>query len=421
MKSFDNAEFLFSQIEKECNLKRMPKEIYKLIYFTTKSRVFKTLDSMLPFFNIKKKDKGYIFHYNKKDYCFEILSEKKILLPDKKNLQDKKERIKKCLSRSLRIATTNDLLDQKFLIISSLLGINFIVEYQKDGEERIIDYSTNLIMEKSAFFNLFQAKTINVLDKETLYRYHEDMEYLDDINLIYILLAGKEIMTNVNNKIKAFEDISNFCPNPLNDKVIGKDCDGIFLDSEDIKTNFLDEEIDNFTFNTTNLTSHIKKDSNYFYYQKLPFSKKIPFNTLDTYVADKETRTILQSENRYGHCHYNSIKLLQALTTSSYDQAYIISGKIKLTEYDYVYHSWVELTKDNKIMVIDFNRNVIMKKEDYYNMKKPIIINKTSLETINKLLEYEDAFNLYLPTNLEVYFNEEFIKDFEKNKSLIKK
>ena len=54
-------------------------------------------------------------------------------------------------------------------------------------------------------------------------------------------------------------------------------------------------------------------------------------------------------------------------------------------------------------------------------MKQPIVINKTDVATINELFAYEDAFKLYLPTNLEVYFNKEFMKDFEKNKNLIKK
>ena len=421
MEKFDNAEFLYSQIEKECNLERMPKEIYKLLYFTTENIFFKTLDSLTPFFNIKKKGNGYLFHYNEKDYYFEILSEKQVLPLDKKNLQNRKRRVNKSILRSLRIATTNDLVDQKLLFAASnILGVNLLVEYQKNGEQRIIDYSTNLIMKKADFFELFQPKIINTLDKETLYRYHENLEYLDDISLIYILLAGKEIMKNVG-KLQAPKDICYFCPNSLNDKVTGVDCDGIFLDSEDEITNAMDEAIDSFTFDSTVPTPHIKKDSDHFFYQRSPFSKKVPFNTFDTYVNNQKVKSILQSKERYGHCHINSTLCLKALSQNYYDEAYIVSGKIQISKYHYVYHSWIEITIANKTFVIDFNRNVFMSKDDYYHMKKPIIINKTDVETIAKLHNYEEAFNLYLPTNLEVYFNEEFIKDFEKNKSLIKK
>ena len=421
MEKFDNAEFLFSQIEKECNSKLMPKEIYKLLCFTAENSFFKKIDSTLQLFNIKKKNKGYIFHYNEKDYYFEILSEKKVLDADKKNLQDKKERVKKNILRSLRIATTNDLLDQKLLFIASdILGANLIIEYQANGEQRIIDYSTNIIMRKNDFFSLFKPKIINTLDKETLYRYHRNFEYLDDISLIYILLAGKEIMSNVS-KLQEPKDICYFCPNPLNDKIVGVDCDGIYLGSEDVKNNSVDDAIDNFTLDPTSKTPHIKKDSDHFIYQKSPFSKKIPFKTFDTYVDNPEVKKILQSENRYGHCHINSIGCLKSLPVDSYDEAYVVSGKIQVSKYHYVYHSWVELTKDNESRVIDFNRNAIMKKDDYYKIKNPIVINKTNVETINKLFEYEDAFRLYLPTNLEVYFTEEFTKDFEKNKSLLKK
>ena len=70
MEKFDNAEFLYSQIEKECNLERMPKEIYKLLYFTTENSFFKTLDSLTPFFNIKKKSIHLSYMYTNHNIKF---------------------------------------------------------------------------------------------------------------------------------------------------------------------------------------------------------------------------------------------------------------------------------------------------------------------------------------------------------------
>ena len=129
----------------------------------------------------------------------------------------------------------------------------------------------------------------------------------------------------------------------------------------------------------------------------------------------------LTSEDRYGKCHFNSLVVFLNLDITDYDEAYVVSGKIAVNKYQYFYHSWVEFTKDNKTMVIDFNRNLVMRKEDYYNMKKAVVINKSDLETIDKLFSYEELFKLYLPSQLEVYFAQEFIKDFEKNISLVKK
>ena len=128
----------------------------------------------------------------------------------------------------------------------------------------------------------------------------------------------------------------------------------------------------------------------------------------------------MHSEERYGHCHFNSKAILNSISKDSYDEAYVVSGKVRLNKYQYVYHSWVEISVNNKTIVIDYNRNLIMGKKDYYNMKKPVIINKTDMDTINKLEEYERAL-LPLPCNLELYFSKEILKDLEKNKCLFKK
>ena len=147
-----NADYLLSQLENERNKKKMPKEVFKLVLFTRENKIIKAIDTRIPSFKIHKQDDGYIFNYNNKDYYFEILSEKKVLPTDKKNLRNYKKRIEKFLERSLRIAGSNELLGQKLLFVSSdILGVNCIVEYTKDGVSRVVDYSNNLIMKKEDY------------------------------------------------------------------------------------------------------------------------------------------------------------------------------------------------------------------------------------------------------------------------------
>ena len=413
-----NADYLLSQLENERNKKKMPKEVFKLVLFTRENKIIKAIDTKIPSFKIHKQDDGYIFNYNNKDYYFEILSEKKVLLTDKKNLRNYKKRIEKFLERSLRIAGSNELLGQKLLFISSdILGVNCIVEYTKDGVSRVVDYSNNLIMKKEDYFSLFDVEVINTLDKEVLYRYYENMDYLDDISLMYILLAGEEIMDTVEKKFR--NDNEYLRPNKENDKILGADNDGIFLTEEDFEENVMDIEIDSFTLNNKE-NHHIKKDNDEYYYKKNLLARKVYFNLFSSVVEVPEIREELHSEERYGHCHFNSKAILNSISKDSYDEAYVVSGKVRLNKYQYVYHSWVEISVNNKTIVIDYNRNLIMGKKDYYNMKKPVIINKTDMDTINKLEEYERAL-LPLPCNLELYFSKEILKDLEKNKCLFKK
>ena len=62
-----------------------------------------------------------------------------------------------------------------------------------------------------------------------------------------------------------------------------------------------------------------------------------------------------------------------------------------------------------------------MAKDDYYQMKNPIVISKNTKEVILKLLKYEKDFQINLYSSLKTYFAEEILRDLEKNKSLIKK
>lgn len=422
MNADTNWDFLLKQFEDKALKQNISKDILKLLVFTSLKQPMLYFENTFHY-KMQKENNGYIFHTGKKDYYFELLSDKKILDYDKKNLKNIRKRNAKSLLRTLRIATSNHLLDQKLLLIASKgFSLNAVVEYKKDNDFFIIDYANNLIMKKNDYFDLFQSAIINVLDKETLYRIHENYDYLYDIDLFYFLFAGQEIMKDINKSFLKEEPFFTTI-NPLSEKIIGDDSDGIFLDLEDKKENAMDEEIDLSTLkNNSEKLSHIKELANgNLCYQKTFLSKKVEYKALSDFIENKEIAEELTSEDRYSKCHFNSLVVFLNLDITDYDEAYVVSGKISLNDIEYIYHTWLELKKNGKWFVIDYNRNIVMSKDDYYQMKNPIVISKNTKEVILKLLKYEKDFQINLYSSLKTYFAEEILRDLEKNKSLIKK
>lgn len=409
-----NWDFLLKQFENIALQEKIDKNVLKLIIFTSS----KYTDS-LPF-KIKKENNGYILRTKEKDYYFELLSDKDILDFDKKTLKNVKKRNTKSLLRTLRIATSNELLNQKLLLVKAKgFSLNTLVLYNRDKELWVVDYANNLIMRAYDYLELFKCRIINTLDRETLYRIYEVYDYINDIDFSYFLFAGEEMIKNI---YKAFPREDDFFTdvNPLNHKIIGNDCDAIFLLEEDKKENVMDEEIDLSTLkeNKKKLL-HIKKDKGTYSFQKNRFSRKVEYRALSDFVDNEEIKDELLSEERYGKCHLNSIFIF--LNLDDYEEGYVVGGKIAYNDKEYVYHTWIEVKIDDKWLVIDYNRNIIINKDDYYQMVKPVVINKSSKESILKLLEYEKEFKINLYSSLKVYFGEEILRDLEKNKSLIKK
>lgn len=93
-----------------------------------------------------------------------------------------------------------------------------------------------------------------------------------------------------------------------------------------------------------------------FYMESL--SKKFP--------AVKEFFPDIETEERYGACHDNAIRL----AIKAKDNCEVVTGFVSpLTDKVQYLHSWVEVqTKDGE-MVMDPSRNLYMAKKDYYEIR----------------------------------------------------
>lgn len=137
-------------------------------------------------------------------------------------------------------------------------------------------------------------------------------------------------------------------------------------------------------------------------------------------ISDSKLKKQLLSESRYHNCHENTPKVAASLDEETRKKAYIVGGKIKCNDIDYLYHSWVEI--DDLSAVIDFNNNIIMKKEDYYKLFGAISINKTNILDMMQIIEMVclKAKLRFHQANLN-YFGNEIMNDLKKNEKIFRK
>lgn len=410
-------------IENEEHKEEMDKDLTRLITFTTSPK--RNLKNS----QIKLSNKGeYIFTYKEKEYFFSLLEDKKIQQVDKEILKNKKIRLQEHLKRSLKLACSMDLINPKIVIGKSKMDVlNIIIIYQEKGIEKIIDYKLNLIMNKDDYYELFNFKDINVVTKYDLYNIYHILKIRKDYQyLIEYLIFTKEIFNELSKKEEYSFLNQKYDKNGINRKntfLIGDNSDNTFFTNKDNYNRKYEEilkEIDSFTKNPAPRKKHIKHDENatrYIFTEKsFGFFK---FSLLSDGIDSEEEKQKLLSDKRYHHCHSNSIILAASLSEEDKEQAYVVSGKIRCNDIDYYYHSWIEI--DNKNVVIDYNRNIIMNRDKYYKLYGAISINKTLIKELQENLEIisqiqDDSLNLLL-TN---YFNKEIAHDIKKSKILKK-
>lgn len=374
-------------------------------------------------------DERYYFKYNGKKYSFKSFSRiHKLQECDKKILKDIKLSIKEALIRSLKLACSMDLVNPKVILANSLnykLGV--FITYQENGIEMLIDYAGNLVMNKDDFYELFEVKEINVLDKVDLYKIDYLLEKYDDHqNLLEYLLFIKE----------KFEDLSY--QNPiLKDKydedgmhygnytLIGNDHDILFVqkgDCEGKKYKKIIEKLYNFTVVPSKNNKYFKYLENKEEFKYRDFKINFNFRLLSDYIMNDEEKRRLLSFKRYGHCYYDSNRTANELMHSEYDNIYIVAGKIKFNDVDYHHHCWVEYEKENETLVIDYTNNLVMEKRKYYKLYEAVMINKTKaqdMENIKNLIE--PVFDFKFSPILYSFFAEEIMADFKKNEKVLLK
>lgn len=189
-----------------------------------------------------------------------------------------------------------------------------------------------------------------------------------------------------------------------------------------IATFTLDNNIENFehvlneSIQNGILTSFERKEMGYNLIDK--DKTQIKFIKLTDFIPslDENIKKILQSNQRYGHCHWYSIDIAKKIKISNK----VVSGYCTVQSKKMPYpHTWIELKYKGIEWVLDCTMNEAMNKEGYYKLYNPqntIEIDNTTLIEDLMLMErtslrYKDI-RLYLfhPNEAREVMQEEFEK-----------
>ena len=99
------------------------------------------------------------------------------------------------------------------------------------------------------------------------------------------------------------------------------------------------------------------------------------FNKLSNLLDEQEIKDELESDKGYKKCHSKSIELISVLP-----KGVILTGYVKKS-YGKFLHSVVEIEKQKKSYIIDYTKNLIMPKEQYFKL--------TNFEEIERISDEE--------------------------------
>ncbi len=404
------------------------KDIARLSAFTSLSKldviIYNLSLSNLFVFHIIKSKKMYALVKKNKKYHFQRLSDVINYSVDKKILLNLKKRHSEDIVRSLRLACSPDLLNACLIVAVTNNDLSLLIEYEKNHHSYIIDYANNLVMAKENYQELYQMKEVSRIDQATLYKinYLLTEGYFKILNPSYVLLFPNEILKDISKIEKWFENKFDTLGVHCNNNFwLGDDCDDLFLTDEDFQVEKISStyhEIREFTMTPNLPNKHISFDEKmekYIYHKR---NEKVTFELLSDFIENPEIKKELLSLDRYGECHENSTALMFGFDTCS--KKWLVNGQIKINEKDYFYHTWVEFEKQGEMLVIDYNSNIILRKEDYDRLTGAREINRTDFDTLESLIHLLDDFDLHFHPMIFGYFSQELKRDLEKNKFLIK-
>ncbi len=88
---------------------------------------------------------------------------------------------------------------------------------------------------------------------------------------------------------------------------------------------------------------------------------------------------------------------------------------------DFLFNLLIEYEKNNKKLIIDYLKNLIMEKDNYYKMTGFTVINKTDKKLLDENKNLLSSYGIDMDSKILGYFSQEFNHDLEKNKHLLKK
>lgn len=429
MEDFCNAQTFLKNVN-NCYDEEILKLLDELIKFTSLSKSdresssFEYFDTYEAFYN----DSEYFFNYNGKKYSFAVFSDWDLQEFDKRILESG-EGDKWALIRSLKLACSMDLVNPKIVVGSSLSETySLLILLSENGDEKVIDYSKNIIMNKKDYYEVFSYQEFNIIDKSDLYNIYFILDLLQDSSHIYeYLLFTKQIFSELA-KMDCFsflmEKYDRDGLNNHNNVLLGNASDCLFFINDDfgkMQYSDLQYELDEFTKRPVGDTEHISYNCDLGVYELREKSFGFfTFKLLSDIVCDQGLRDELLSDSRYHKCHSNAVLVARFLSSEDKSSAYVVGGKFRENECDYLYHSWVEV--DSKNIVIDFNHNVIMNRDKYYKLFEAKPISKTLIDEIDDSIKFVESTQLFdFHIFMVNYFGKEIVSDLKRNAKILSK
>lgn len=130
-------------------------------------------------------DFKYFFIFEERKYDFSIFSDCRLQESDRIILESS-DRERASLPRTLKLASSIDLINPRVAIGNSLTGVlKPLILFEDKGIDKVIDYSKNIIMTKEDYYSIFDFKELNVVDKFDLYNIYFMIDSFRDYEHIY--------------------------------------------------------------------------------------------------------------------------------------------------------------------------------------------------------------------------------------------
>ena len=136
------------------------------------------------------------------------------------------------------------------------------------------------------------------------------------------------------------------------------------------------------------------------------------FNRLDQ-ISNFYSKQELLSKERYGHCCDKSMELVNSLA----EDCKILVGYNHYTEKKLV-HAVVELITSSGPIIIDYTKNLVMKKKEYFDLTEFELINTVTKQNLKQDLPIL-AETEFIPIKMYLIYRDELIKDLKKNDKIL--
>lgn len=366
------------------------------------------------------KKKVVPFSYMGKEYTYSLVSDLELPAFDAKTLTRFNRNLLSLL-RTFKLFFNPNINSIEIQCVSTFFSsLHLLINYVDNGKVKTIDYSANLIMDKDDYYNLFQVKILNTFTKSDAYKINSLLKR-DNFNPENFLLLTSEEIDEYIRKDPTLRCLwKKYDSNGVNVNNYFFYDDFLFALKEDVDicNEKIHHEIETFTSSNRKSCRHIyylEEPGKYIY---INGKKRYIFSLISDQLPHEGLKTILLSyEDRYGLCHNNSFLLASILTSMGIESIFLVAGKRKTNSVEYLYHSWLEIGD----LVYDFNGNLIMRVEDYYELYQAKVLDKTPFSEITQVSKMCNEFGAFKNNVFFVnFFCDELSRDLKKNKFLFK-